>query len=357
MLIEKKAKAFLNAEKAYWEQRQLLIHQHSELSRDLSLDSESLLTPDLSSTVWALKDGVAFVRHKPIKGQVGVFFRSLPWTLEQWSSDGPILPLDEGEISIGKTGFKVGLANATFVNCQINDLTIPYAEFAWLKYGDSENQVTIERAILDFHLTILGVQFQQDRSTSGQATSEATISRLDKIAEDFELLLDQELKEEQLQQFLKDHPFLLHPAAEAIPKKKLGEDFITDFVLVASTAQGPTYFLVELERATHSVLTKELTLASPVNHAIKQTRDWDVWLEKNKAYLQGKLPGFETPQYIIIIGRGHDFDEEQKMYLRSYNREWKNLKLLTYDDVLIRFRGMIARLKDVNLSNTKTESD
>ena len=143
-----------------------------------------------------------------------------------------------------------------------------------------------------------------------------------------------------MQVFLKDHPFVLHPASEQIPKKKLGEDFVTDFVLVTTTAQGPTYLLVEIERAAHPLLTQEFTLTKEVNHAIKQTRQWDVWLEKNKAYLQNKLPGFETPKYLVVIGRGNKFDEDQKAYLRSYNREWKNLELLTYDDVLKRFNNI-----------------
>lgn len=89
-----------------------------------------------------------------------------------------------------------------------------------------------------------------------------------------------------------------------------------------------------------------------MNLAIKQTREWDIWLEKNKAYLQNKLPGFETPQYMVVIGRGHEFDEKQKSYLRSYNRGWKSLELLTYDDVLVRFKGLIAQLRDVGVSNT-----
>lgn len=178
-------------------------------------------------------------------------------------------------------------------------------------------------------------------------TPERTIQKLQEIAREFENLLETDTMEEKLQTFIKDYPFVLHPAAEVIPKKKLGEEFVTDFVLVSTTAQGPTYVLVELERASHPVLTKDLTLASPVNHAIRQTRDWDVWLEKNKAYLQNKLPGFETPKYLVVIGRGKDLDCEQKAYLRSYNREWKNLELLTYDDVLTKFRSTIKALEGI----------
>ena len=94
-----------------------------------------------------------------------------------------------------------------------------------------------------------------------------------------------------------------------------------------------------------SMMIKDNSLSSQTNHAIKQTRDWDVWLESNKAYLQGKLPGFETPLYLVIIGRGNSLDDTAKAYLRSYNRDWKNIELLTYDDVLVRFNGVIKTLK------------
>jgi hypothetical protein len=345
VLLEKKAKGFLTAEKAYWEQRQSLRHQHSELSRELSLPTDKLLPMELSSTVWALHDGVAFVRHKPVTGVSGVSFKVLPWTLAQWATDGPILPLEQGALFLGKSGFKVGLSNATFVNCHLNDVKIPYAEFAHLRYGEVGASPTIEGAILDFQLALLGAQLRQASSITKGPVLEATIQRFDEIVQEFESLLGKEVREEELQRFLKEYPFVLHPSAEAIPKKKLGEDFVTDFVLVDPSSQGPNYILVELERSTHPILTQDNSLAQAVNHALKQTRDWDVWLEEHKAYLQSKLPGFETPKYLVVIGRGNELNETQKRYLRSYNREWKNTELLTYDDVLIRYRSVVERLK------------
>jgi len=261
VLIRKKAKAFLEAEKAYWNQRHSLMNRHSELSKELSLEIASTLPSELSSTVWGLKDGVAFVRHKPVRGQAGVSFRMLPWTLEQWGKDGPILPLDQGDLCLGKMGVSFGFA--TLVNCRVNKVDIPYAEFAWLKYGDAKNAPTLERAILDFQLTLLGAQTQTQTHLilPEQAPPETTTQCLEKVAIEFETLLQKGVEEERLQIFLKEHPFVLNQAAEAIPKQKLGEDFITDFVLVEVTAQGPLYFMVEIERASHPLLTKDLALS------------------------------------------------------------------------------------------------
>ena len=348
LLMEQKAKSFLVAEKGYWEAISSLRRQRQESANSLDLPFEENLPENISSTVWGLKDGVAFVRHKTVGTTPRVDFRLLPITLEEWGNDGLVVPLETGEISLARAGLIRGTGNISMINCVFNDIHLPFVEFSHLRYGDSTNTPSVERAVLDFQLALMGLQTRPSSDAIPQSVTGAhTIVVLKQLADNFASLIAAETKEEELQLFLKANPFILHPSAECIPKKKLGEDFVTDFVLVATTTQGPTYILVELERASHQILTKDLVLSGPVNHAIKQTRDWDVWLEKNKAYIQNKLPGFETPSYLVVIGRGDALTEEERAYLRSYNREWKNTSLLTYDDVLARFRSTISNLETI----------
>ena len=348
LLMKMKAKNLVAAEKSYWEAISSLRRQRHGTATSLGLPYEEALPESISSTVWGLKDGIAFVRHKTVGSKARVDFRVLPMTLDQWGQEGLIVPLEKGDFSLAQARVIGGLGNASLINCQVNDVHIPYVELLHLRYGDSNNTPSVERAVLDFQLALLGLHTQQP-SQQGQRISGAdTISELKQIADTFEKLLNDATKEEELQVFLKGHSFILHPSAECIPKKKLGEDFVTDFVLVATTMQGPSYILVELERASHPLLTKDLALSSPVSHAIKQTRDWDVWLEKNKPYIQNKLPGFETPTYYVVIGRGNQLTEDEKTYLRSYNRDWRSTSLLTYDDILSRFRSTIAKLESLS---------
>ncbi|OLP18584.1 hypothetical protein BST81_09850 [Leptolyngbya sp. 'hensonii'] len=348
LLLEKKAKALLAAEKNYWDAINSLRHQRHEAASTLDLPFEDSLPQDISSTVWGLKDGVAFVRHKTVGAKARVNFRVLPITLDEWGNSGLIVPLPAGEFSLARAGFIRGLGNLSMINCAFNDIHIPFVQFSHLRYGDPTNTPSVERAVLDFQLALLGLQTQPQSSESPKAVSGVeTVAKLKKLADELESLIGAGTKEEEIQLFLKANPFVLHPSAECIPKKKLGEDFVTDFVLVSTTTQGPTYILVELERSSHAILNKDLVLSGPVNHAIKQTRDWDVWLEKNKAYIQNKLPGFETPTYLVVIGRGHQLSDDERAYLRSYNREWKNTTLLTYDDVLSRFRSTITNLEAI----------
>lgn len=348
LLMEQKAKSFLAAEKGYWEAISSLRRQRQQSAHSLDLPFEENLPENISSTVWGLKDGVAFVRHKTVGTTARVDFRLLPITLEEWGNDGLVVPLETGEISLARAGLIRGTGNISMIDCVFNDIHLPFVEFSHLRYGDPKNTPSVERAVLDFQLALMGLQTRPSSDAIPQSVTGAhTIVVLKQLADNFASLIAAETKEEELQLFLKANPFILHPSAECIPKKKLGEDFVTDFVLVATTTQGPTYILVELERASHQILTKDLVLSGPVNHAIKQTRDWDVWLEKNKAYIQNKLPGFETPSYLVVIGRGDALTEEERAYLRSYNREWKNTSLLTYDDVLARFRSTISNLETI----------
>ena len=311
-LLKRKADRFLRAEREFWKRRYEIENQHRSNAEALGLDITSTIPENLSTIVWALSDGVAFVRYQNDLNDQRVDFRAIDMTLERWGNEGLYIPTSKGEMSLAQSGFFKGLGNMTFSNCQFNDVHIGYVTLRHAYYDDEELPSAVQSAIIDFQLSLIGHQLQETNGESAEvpAHPDQTIQKLEIIADQFEALLESAEREEELQLFLKANPLILHPTAEQIPKKKPGEDFVTDFVLVT------------------------------------QTLDWDVWLESNKSYLQTKLPGFETPNYLVIIGRSNELDETAKKYLRSYNRGWKNTELLTYDDVLVRFRSTISVLKN-----------
>ncbi len=347
-LLKRKADRFLRAEREFWKRRYEIENQYRSNAEALDLDIESTIPENLSTIVWALSDGVAFVRYQSEQDDQRVEFRAVDMTLERWGNEGLFIPSSKGEFSLAQSGFFKGLGNMTFSNCQFNDVHIDYVALRHAFYDDQQLPTAVQSAIIDFQIAFMGRQLQEDKGDLAAIPQhpDETIRKLEFMAETFEALLDSAEREEELQLFLKDNPLILHPTAEQIPKKKLGEDFVTDFVLVMPSDQGPSYTLVEIERVSHNILTKDNSLSAQANHAIKQTLDWDVWLESNKSYLQTKLPGFETPNYLVIIGRSNELDETAKKYLRSYNRGWKNTELLTYDDVLVRFQSVISVLKN-----------
>lgn len=354
-MFKKKADSFLKAEREFWKYRYEIEAQHRKNAEAFDLKFSHTIPEELSTVVWALMDGVAFVRyHSPgYKGKVE--FRSWNITLQQWGEEGLVIPTSKGELSLARSGFIRGLGDVTFNNCHLNGIHIPYVELRHAYYDSDQMPSPVERAIIDFQLAFLGAYFREQApaSESSPEVSDQTVTRLKEIATKFDALLSDAQKEEELQLFIKQNPIVLHPTAELIPKKKLGEDFVTDFVLVTPSDQGPSYTLVEIEKSSYPILLQDNSLSSQTNHAIKQTRDWDVWLEKNKSYLQGKLPGFETPLYLVVIGRGNVLDDTSKAYLRSYNRDWKNIELLTYDDVLVRFNGVIKAIESAISPSSK----
>jgi hypothetical protein len=260
-LLKKKADSFLKAERSFWKYRYEIEIQHRKNAETLNLEVPFTIPDEISSIVWALKDGVAFVRyHSP--GKTGlVDFRSMDMTLEKWGNEGLIVPTSKGEISLARAGFMNGLGSVTLNNCDINDIHIPYVEITHAFYDQGQMPSPVERAIVDFQLAFLGIQLRgQKRAPSQPETRSDTITKLKEISSKFEALLNDAKNEEDLQRFLKENPMVLHPTAEVIPKKKLGEDFITDFVLVTPSDQGATYTLVEIEKSSHPILVKDNSL-------------------------------------------------------------------------------------------------
>jgi hypothetical protein len=257
-ILRSKADIFIKAEKEYWKHRNKIDKEYAENASALGLPQHDTAPDNLSSIVWAMQDGVAFVRFQDKQRPGSVDFRCLGITLEQWGQEGLWVPIEGVELSLARIGLTKGLSNITIRDCKVNDIHIAYVEFRHAFYDDEQMPSAIERAIIDFQLTLLGSQLQQQPliDDAQENSSDKTIQRLEEIAICFQELLESPTREEDLQIFLKTNPLVLHPSAEQIPKQKLGEDFVTDFVLITHNDQGPTYTMVEIERASHRVLYK-----------------------------------------------------------------------------------------------------
>ncbi len=341
-VLKKRARALIRAEREYWHRENTLIADLNRLREWVSDDSCTRLR-QLSSVVWALRDGAALVRYEAIEEHPAFDFRVCDQTLQEWRYFASV-PTSAGEVRMAPFVVAHG---QRYINVNVNGFEIPYAEFALIKYGDSERAPSVERAVMDFQLTLLGLGVQDGvlRSPPGRHERDPTIAKLEAAKGEFAELLEGANKEEQLQTFLKDNPLVLDVGADVLPKRKLGEDFVTDFVLLSPTDQGPRYTLVEIERSDVPILTKEGGLSHHATHALKQTREWDVWVQRNSSYLREKLLGFESPEYLIVIGRSKDLMPEQKALLRSHNRDLAHTEFRTYDDVLAKFESVIEKLK------------
>lgn len=342
-LIKRKAEQVLAAERRYWENRQWLAKRYND--RAALVDSKPIESMKLVSRIFGFRDGCMIARFSPPPGedfQVLVFDAPIKEWRECVTVPASVRDNEgkhsTGEWPIGKfileTDFQLQWCELTYPDMHAR---IGFTHVVTCSYDDHPD---LEDAIHDLNVTILGASAEKQVNKPSDLI-ESHVALL----EQFKALLDNASNEEELQQFLKENPILLIPNGQAIPKQKLGADFVTDFVLINMLDQGPNYTLVEIEKASHEVFTKDGELRNCVSHAIKQTIDWDVWLEKHQNYLQSKLPGFESPKYEIIIGRSTDFTEDHRATLRAYNRNLSNTRILTYDDVAREFDERIKAMR------------
>ena len=165
--------------------------------------------------------------------------------------------------------------------------------------------------------------------------------------EKFEEIMNTPGREEEAHQFLKNNGLILDLTSiiEPISKFKLGNDYITDFV-VQDLPDG--YVFVEIEKPGIKLFKKttppERTQA--FNHAIEQIENWKAWIGKHHSYISSKLEGISTsPVCWLIAGRRKNLSSEEKRRLAEINQEYKgSYKIFTYDDLIDRMKAVIIKI-------------
>ncbi|MBU3110171.1 Shedu anti-phage system protein SduA domain-containing protein [Clostridium lacusfryxellense] len=162
------------------------------------------------------------------------------------------------------------------------------------------------------------------------------------IIEEFRDLIKEELKEEEYQIFLKEHLVFLNPLAkQIIDKRRLGDDYITDFVIHLINEE---YILVEIEKPQDNIFTANNEFSSKFTHAFGQVLDFINWIELNISYAQTKLPGIKSPKGILIMGMRSTMSEIQKLKLKKYNENSHSIQISTFDDLLSNSERLLENL-------------
>jgi antiviral defense system Shedu protein SduA len=138
----------------------------------------------------------------------------------------------------------------------------------------------------------------------------------------FENALDGASNESDMQRFLEDHPhiliqqFTVDRGAWVIPKKRLGSEYVPDFLIAQEASGGLVWYAVEIERPQATLFNKNGDASALLNHALGQINDWREWLSQNRDYAD-KPPGREglgliniSPDLdgLVVMGRGSDLD-------------------------------------------------
>jgi hypothetical protein len=106
---------------------------------------------------------------------------------------------------------------------------------------------------------------------------------------DFATILANKPNEEEIQQFIRDHPRFLSgldgwgddQVLAIIPKPSIGGHYFADFGVLIFGQGGCVISLVELEPADAKLFTRKLSPARRYQDAITQIQNWQQWINQN----------------------------------------------------------------------------
>lgn len=151
-------------------------------------------------------------------------------------------------------------------------------------------------------------------------------------------------REEDIQIMLTEKPILIvqHLGGGhgrwVLPKKKLGAEYVTDFIIGERHSFGFDWVAVELESPTARMFTAKGDPTKELTHAIRQIQDWRSWLKSNRDYatrvrnkkglgltdIDSNVPG------LILIGRRQMVDASTDELRRQMVQDL-NITIHTYD--------------------------
>lgn len=210
-------------------------------------------------------------------------------------------------------------------------------------------------AIADYHKSRekeLGFSVPREQITAGD------VKRL-------ESLLDRSDREQDVHDFFEDHPkFLVHVLAGGhgryqISKKRLGSQFVTDFLIAEQDSHGMHWYAVELENPRLKVFRdSDGRPTKHVHHALDQIRDWRDWLKNNLSYARNPLAqhglgllGIDPNlSGLILIGRRQEFPEPYKTFCLE-QKEKNRVLIHSYDWLVQQAQssnggGLVFRLRE-----------
>lgn len=152
--------------------------------------------------------------------------------------------------------------------------------------------------------------------------------------------------ERDVQQVIAAHPRLLARRLTGgwgwvIPQKRLGAEFVTDFILGEQLSPGYYWVAIELESPRVPMFTKAGDPSRYLTHAIRQIQEWRVWLTNNHDYASrprednglGLLQVSPNIPGVILIGRRADTGSSVNSLRRKMMEDLK-IDIRSFDSLL-----------------------
>lgn len=176
--------------------------------------------------------------------------------------------------------------------------------------------------------------------------------------EQFEQCLLKANREQDLQSYFEAAPMVLiqHLGGGhgrwVIPRKRLGAEHVTDFVIGERDSSGFSWTAVELESPKARMFTKAGDPTKELTHAIRQIEDWRAWLNRNQNYaarspLEGGLGLSDITSQVrglILIGRRGDLAVSNSERRRQMTHDLR-IEIHSYEFLLEACRGRLPWLE------------
>jgi len=195
----------------------------------------------------------------------------------------------------------------------------------------------------NFH-GLLGQPIRRDGDPSFVPLYEA--SALHRIAAQLTALVDQDVREEELQQFINTNPVVLHTLAAAdriFVKPSILTRYVADYAILTPKKQ---LLLVEIERASTRLLKQDGHIASPLQHAMDQVHDWLRVANEHRAAildsLELKPSDVAAVRGVVVAGRDGSCSADNLRHLKA--RDLGPIAFVTYDDVVAGVHNFAAEI-------------
>lgn len=158
------------------------------------------------------------------------------------------------------------------------------------------------------------------------------------------LIQDPHTPEKQFHKFIRENPVTIDPYGLHVETEvRLGKDYRIDLAIQYAFTDK-RIMLIELERANIPLFTKQGRPQAKVTHAVQQVEDWLRWWHENPHKVPMPLDGSVPAEGLVVIGRSINLNEDAKRRLLHLNHN-RNVKVITYDDLLQRLMNLIKLLE------------
>lgn len=175
-------------------------------------------------------------------------------------------------------------------------------------------------------------------------TTDLLIESIENVRSEFNKLISRnDLVEQQLQNFLDQHYFLLFDGRPIIKKTRKIGSYVSDFKL---ELEDGNIILVELQLNSDPIIINGKP-SGGFKEALNQINEWFEWLESNEEANLGNYSG------LIILGRKEDYDKHQKTITKIITKSRLPLTFRTYDDL----NDNINKIEKILCDNKKTDKN